>query len=362
MNKLFKKLFTPIAILSMALSVTSVVNSIKEIAAGAATTTTTLVFPQLATDSSTAFTTTTISTATGSLKDTPNGTFVTATTQTNNVYAGTKGFKYGSSSVVGKWTFNTAKVVTKIVLVFDKFGTDPSSTGKVTSVDDNKTATTAAITGPTTLTLDNISSDTFTIEAQVKRLYLTSVEFTHEADAGNIPATGVTLSPKSLSLVAGGTTSTLTPTVSPVDATDKTGVFTTNNNQVATVSTSGVVTPLKQGTATITFTTNSGGFTDTATVVVDFAPLISISLNKATSTVILGDFDTLTVTANPITASNQVTWISSNELVATVSDGVITALSAGTTTITATSTQDNSKPQLQTSQLSLFLFGLGLQK
>lgn len=344
MNKIIKRLFTPLAVFAMAIGIGVSVNAQKDVVeTKAATTTTTLTFPQLASDSSSAFTSATITTATGSLKDTPNGNFIATTTQTNNVYAGVKGFKYGSSSTVGKWTFNTTKVVSKIVVVFDKFGTDASSKGKVTSSDDSQTATTDVITGPTTLTLDNIASDTFVIEALVKRLYLTSIEFTHEVDSGNIPATGVSISPKTMNLVAGGSTANLIAVVSPVDATDKSVAFSSNDNTVATVSQAGLVTPLKQGVATITVTTNSGNHTDTTIVTVDYAALTSISLNKSTSNIFLGDTELFTVTANPTTASNIVTWSSSNEAVATVANGTVTAVALGNATITATSTQDNTK-------------------
>lgn len=344
MKNLFKKIFAPLAVFALAVGVSISVNNQKEVVvAEAATTTTTLTFPKLAADSSTAFTTSTITTVEGSLKDTTNGSFISGTTQTNNVYPGMKGFKYGSSSTVGKWTFNTTKLVSKIVVVFDKFGSDNSSKGKVTSSDDSKTATTDILTGATTLTLDNISSDSFVIEALVKRLYLTSIEFTHEADVSNIPASGVSISPETMNLVAGGATGQITATVSPVDATDKTGVYSTSNNQVATVSGTGVVTPIKQGTATITFTTNSGGFTDTTAVTVAYATLTSISLNKQSSSLYIGGTESFTVTSNPTTASNLVTWSSSNDSVATVSSGTVTAVGLGNVTITATSTQDITK-------------------
>ena len=62
-----------------------------------------------------------------------------------------------------------------------------------------------------------------------------------------------------------------------------------------------------------------------------------VTLNKASVTLNVGDTETLTATVTPTNATDKtVTWTSSNPSVASVSNGVITAKAAGTTTITAT--------------------------
>lgn len=70
----------------------------------------------------------------------------------------------------------------------------------------------------------------------------------------------------------------------------------------------------------------------------------SISLNKTTDTLTVGNTDTLTATVNPSNAANKsVNWTSSANTIATVDNtGKITAVSAGTATITAV-TVDGSK-------------------
>jgi hypothetical protein len=68
-----------------------------------------------------------------------------------------------------------------------------------------------------------------------------------------------------LTLTAGGATGTITATVLPADATNKTVTWTSSNEAVATVA-GGVVTPLTAGTTTITAT--AGEFTATTTVTV----------------------------------------------------------------------------------------------
>jgi len=68
------------------------------------------------------------------------------------------------------------------------------------------------------------------------------------------------------------------------------------------------------------------------------APLTSISLDKTSSTVLGGSTLQLNVTYNPTdtTDDKTITWSSSNENVATVSNGIVSALLSGTATITAT--------------------------
>jgi uncharacterized protein YjdB len=75
----------------------------------------------------------------------------------------------------------------------------------------------------------------------------------------------------------------------------------------------------------------------------DTIPVISVSLDKDTLTLEEGAYDQLTATIEPRGATNKnVSWKSSNTSVATVSNGKVTALKAGTTTITVT-TEDGNK-------------------
>ncbi len=71
--------------------------------------------------------------------------------------------------------------------------------------------------------------------------------------------TGVTLNKSSLDLKVGGT-STLVATITPENAPDKSVVWQSSNTSVATVSSSGKITAKKVGTATISVTTEVGGF------------------------------------------------------------------------------------------------------
>ncbi|MFN8668162.1 MAG: Ig-like domain-containing protein [Gemmatimonadaceae bacterium] len=108
---------------------------------------------------------------------------------------------------------------------------------------------------------------------------------------------------------------------------------------VASVSTSGLVTAVTAGSATITAT--SEGKSGSAVITV-LAPVASVSLDVTTAT--LAPAGTLQLTATPreagggALAGRAVAWSSSAPGVATVSTtGLVTAVTVGTTTITATS-------------------------
>lgn len=81
-----------------------------------------------------------------------------------------------------------------------------------------------------------------------------------------VPVTGITLN-KVASTIQMGSTETLTATVSPENATDKSVVWSSNATSVATVS-DGTVTAVGPGEATITATTNSGNKSETCTITV----------------------------------------------------------------------------------------------
>ena len=156
-----------------------------------------------------------------------------------------------------------------------------------------------------------------------------------------IPTTGITLNQTALALNVGGS-STLTATVTPSNATNKTVTWTTSNASIATVS-GGKVTAVGPGTATITATT-SGGQKATCTVTVR-VPVTDISISRSTLALTVGATSTLTATVEPSNASNKsYSWSSSNSAVATVnSSGLVTAKANGTATITATTTDGGKK-------------------
>lgn len=83
--------------------------------------------------------------------------------------------------------------------------------------------------------------------------------------AGDVSVTGVTLNKTTLKL-GKGTSETLTATIAPANATNKKVTWTSSDPAVATVDASGKVTGVANGTATITVTTENGGYTATCAV------------------------------------------------------------------------------------------------
>ncbi|MBD9658117.1 MULTISPECIES: Ig-like domain-containing protein [Pantoea] len=82
-----------------------------------------------------------------------------------------------------------------------------------------------------------------------------------------VPVTGVALTPATTSVVVGATRQ-LTATVSPTDATDKTGVWASSDTSKFTISTSGLITGVAAGTGNATFTTTDGAKVGTTAVTV----------------------------------------------------------------------------------------------
>jgi uncharacterized protein YjdB len=82
-----------------------------------------------------------------------------------------------------------------------------------------------------------------------------------------IPLVGVTVTPSSDTITVGDT-QLLTTTFDPIYATDTTGVWSSSDNSIASVNSSGLVTGIAEGSATITFTSNDGSFTDTSVITI----------------------------------------------------------------------------------------------
>ena len=81
------------------------------------------------------------------------------------------------------------------------------------------------------------------------------------------------------------------------------------------------------------------------TVTPEIVPVSQITLNKAETSISVGNSETLTATVAPGNAANKaLNWASSDTSVATVAaDGTVTAVKAGTATITATATDGSGK-------------------
>ena len=107
----------------------------------------------------------------------------------------------------------------------------------------------------------------------------------------------------------------------------------------------GTPTTAGQFTFTATATNSAGSDSKELTLTINPAPVLvtSVALNKSELSLYTGQSEILTATVQPEDATNKnVTWSSDNADVATVDNGTVTAVSAGTATITVT-TADGSK-------------------
>ena len=152
-----------------------------------------------------------------------------------------------------------------------------------------------------------------------------------------IPVKEVILSETSLTLKE-GESYTLTATVTPADATERTVTWKSGNPDVATVSDEGKIEAVHTGTCIITASAGGKVSECMITVTSETIAVEQITLSATSLSLKLGDSRALTATVIPSDATDsQVTWSSSNPSVATVSDqGEVTAVRAGNCTITAT--------------------------
>lgn len=158
-----------------------------------------------------------------------------------------------------------------------------------------------------------------------------------EEQSGPVAVTDVELNKSSISLAV-GMVETLTATVLPTEAANKNVSWSSDNQAVATVD-GGTVIAVAPGTANITVTTEDGGYTATCEVTVtsETVEVTGVSLNTNSFEVYKGSTYELTATVAPNDATNKnVLWSSDDETVATVENGVVTGVKAGTTTITVT--------------------------
>jgi uncharacterized protein YjdB len=160
------------------------------------------------------------------------------------------------------------------------------------------------------------------------------------------PVAGISLDKTALGLNIGDT-ETLTPVFNPPYATNKAVTWSVSSTPAGavTVSQAGLVTAVAAGTATVTVKAADGGFEATCAVtVVAVGAVGGVSLNKEELELFKGETGTLIATVTPESATNKaVTWSTSNGAVATVNNGLVTAVGPGKATITATSVGDDTK-------------------
>ncbi|MHC5079800.1 MAG: Ig-like domain-containing protein [Planctomycetota bacterium] len=183
-----------------------------------------------------------------------------------------------------------------------------------------------------------------TVAAGIFSILLVSCAPTaEEPTAPTVTLSSITIQPNSATLAVGGTQDfNVTARYSDGSTGTIAVTWVSTYPHIASVDSNGTVTGVSAGTATIgASAAGHPSITDTAAVLV-FSPvtLDSITLSPATETKKVGETVTFTPTFNysdQSTGTEPLTWSSSNTSVASVdANGVATALSLGTATITAT--------------------------
>ena len=145
-----------------------------------------------------------------------------------------------------------------------------------------------------------------------------------------VELTGIALSEHDITFEVGDN-KVLVVTFTPENATNKDVTWVSSAPSIATV-TDGIVVALAPGTTEVV--AKSGSLTDKCTVTV-LLHAISISLDLTELTLAPEETATLTATVLPANTTDALEWSSSDEAVATVADGLVTAKAEGEATITA---------------------------
>ena len=146
---------------------------------------------------------------------------------------------------------------------------------------------------------------------------LTDLQAKVQEEKAGVPVSGVSLSPTSLTLLAGGATGSIVATIVPANATNKNVTWSSSASGIAYVS-DGVVIPVAVGAAVITVTTADGNKTATCAVSV-------VSANKAITAFSI---------VSPVTATGTITG--TNIAVSVPYGTIITAMVASFTGTGAT--------------------------
>lgn len=254
-----------------------------------------------------------------------SGNLVTAT---KAYYGGSSGLKLGTGSASGTIKMTLAKSVkpTSIVVNAKRYNSSTAVTLKPNGTNGQSLTSSFA---NYTFTFDGKTEYSYIQLEATKYCWISSVTIYYEV--ADIAVTGVSVSPSSLTMYTGGSTETLTATISPSDATNKDVTWSSNYTDVATVS-SGVVTAVASGMATITVTSYA-----------DNTKSASCSVKVVTVTGATNDADmgTVSVTGNTITATPKSGYrVKSGTDGYTVTSGTATVTNNGDNTFTVSASAD----------------------
>ena len=146
-----------------------------------------------------------------------------------------------------------------------------------------------------------------------------------EKGPAEIPVSSVTMSKNAIEMKVGDT-ETLTVTITPSNATEKEVFWTSSNSDVVDVNAEGLLTANKVGKATITAEVGGVKAKCSVEVTPSYIEASAIELDKSEVSLRVAETVTLKATVNPDDATDKtVTWSSSEETIAIVSNGVVKA-------------------------------------
>ena len=165
-----------------------------------------------------------------------------------------------------------------------------------------------------------------------------------------------------------GETFTVQPQVIPNEVTNSTMFWSISNTSIATINQIGLVTAVQEGEAIITATTTDGSNLSAQCTVQVLPPILVTGIQiPAVESLNIGGRVQLDAVILPENAGNKtLTWSTSDASIATVSEGLVTAIGYGTATITTTvagganaTCMVTVDPSVQ--QLRAVAYGLGLR-
>ena len=194
-----------------------------------------------------------------------------------------------------------------------------SSNSSVAIVDNN---------GLITLVNDGNCEITVTCGSQTATCSVIVENVSVDCDTITLSETSITLTDKSQH--------DITATVTPENCTYEVS-WSSEDNDIVTIDNGGHMTAVANGTTNIIATCGSKSASCSVTVSLEEAniPCTSIQLSSDTLTFTGSGSQTLTYTVTPENTTDTITWSSDNESVATVNNGIVTAIGNGSCTITA---------------------------
>jgi len=155
----------------------------------------------------------------------------------------------------------------------------------------------------------------------------------------DIKITELVLSAESVSIIPNGTYQ-INDSAKPINASNKTLSYKSNDESIAIVNELGIITGIKAGETSITVTTTDGSNISKTVDVIVREQIQNVTLDKTEVEIKVGESINIIPTITPTTAAiKTLKWESSDTSIAIVENGIIGGLGVGTTTITA-STQD----------------------